>query len=124
MRSIALAIGCEIHPLNNLRVLAYLTHELGHSEEEKQAWYKHWVRSGLEQLEARLARDAETGRYCHGDTPGLADCFVVPQLYNARRFEVPTDGLTTLLRIDEACRALPAFREAAPENQPDAGGSR
>ena len=121
VRSIALAIACEIHPLNNLRVLAYLTNELGRSEEEKQAWYTHWVRGGLEQLEARLARDADTGSFCHGDTPSLADCFVVPQLYNARRFGVSTEGLTTLLRIDEACKALPAFREAAPENQPDAG---
>ncbi len=121
VRAIALQIACEIHPLGNLRVLGYLSDTLGCDEAAKKAWRSHWVRSGLEQLEMRLAHDAATGRFCHGDVPGLADCFVVPQLFNARRFDVPTDGLATLLRIENACCALPAFRDAAPENQPDAG---
>ncbi len=120
VRSIALSIACEIHPLNNLRVLAYLRDVLGLNEEGCRTWYRYWVRNGLEQVEVRLAHEPQTGRFCHGDAPGLADCCIVPQLYNARRFEVPTDRLPTLLRIDEACRSLSAFRQAAPENQPDA----
>ena len=119
-RSIALAIACEIHPLDNLRVLRYLLHTLGVTEAQKDAWYLHWLTEGLGALEARLARESATGRYCHGDTPTLADILLVPQLANARRVNADVAPYPTLTRIDAACRALPAFANAAPELQPDA----
>lgn len=120
VRALALAIACDIHPLDNLRVLQHLKNAMGHSQEEVDSWYRHWIAVGLSGLEARLAGDPRTGRFCHGDTPGLADALLVPQLYNARRMDCPLDGFPTLLRIDSACRDLPAFIAAAPENQPDA----
>ncbi|HNG66436.1 MAG TPA: maleylacetoacetate isomerase, partial [Thauera aminoaromatica] len=86
VRAIAQAIACDIHPVNNLRVLQYLTRELDASEEQKNAWYRHWIGVGLQAVEAMLAGDARTGAFCHGDTPGLADCCLVPQVFNARRF--------------------------------------
>ena len=120
VRSLALAIACEIHPVNNLRVLNYLTRTLGASEEAKVEWVRHWVALGLEALETRLANDPATGRFCHGDTPGLADCCLVPQLFNARRFGCNLAGYPTLLAIEECCSALEAFQRAAPARQPDA----
>jgi maleylacetoacetate isomerase len=120
VRGLAQAIACEMHPLNNLRVLQYLTGELGVSEARKTAWYHHWLSEGFRALELRLSRDAATGRFCHGDSPGLADLCLAPQLYNARRFEFPLEDFPTVLRIDEACGQLDAFRAAAPEAQPDA----
>jgi maleylacetoacetate isomerase len=120
VRSIALSIACEIHPLNNLRVLNYLLHTLGVSKEQKDGWYKYWIDVGFEALETRLAREAETGRFCHGDAPTLADICLVPQLANARRFDVDLTPYPTLTRIEAACKALPAFAAAAPERQPDA----
>jgi maleylpyruvate isomerase len=120
VRALALSIACEIHPLNNLRVLNYLTQELGASPEAKTQWYRHWVALGLEALEAELARSPFAGRFCHGDTPGLADCCLVPQLFNARRFDCDLKSYPTLLAIEESCLALEAFRDAAPERQPDA----
>jgi maleylacetoacetate isomerase len=120
VRAIALAIACDIHPLNNLRVLKYLTGDLGLSEDQKLAWYRHWVIVGFEALEPQLANDVATGRYCHGDQPGLADVALVPQVANARRFGVDLAPYPTIRRIDEACRQLAPFRSAAPENQPDA----
>ncbi|WP_459614667.1 maleylacetoacetate isomerase [Bordetella sp. 2513F-2] len=120
VRAIAQAIACDIHPLNNLRVLKYLKHELKVEEEAKNAWYRHWVMLGLESLEQMLAADAQTGRHCHGDAPTLADLCLVPQIYNARRFECDLSAFPTLVRIDAACLALPAFADAAPERQPDA----
>lgn len=120
VRALSQAIACEIHPLNNLRVLKYLSETLKASPEQKNEWYRHWVKLGLEALEAVLARDAETGRFCHGDTPGMADCCLIPQLYNARRFECDLSGYPTLLRIEAACAELPAFAAARPEAQPDA----
>jgi maleylacetoacetate isomerase len=119
VRSLALAVACDIHPLNNLRVLGRLK-AMGHSQEEVDDWYRHWIAVGLTALEAQLAGDQRTGRFCHGDAPGLADVLLVPQLANARRLACPLDGYPTLLRIDEACRALPAFAAAAPDRQPDA----
>jgi maleylacetoacetate isomerase len=86
VRSLAQAIACDIHPLNNLRVLRYLTNRLGLSDEARNDWYRHWVELGLTALEARLSTEPATGRFCHGDQPGLANCCLVPQLYNARRF--------------------------------------
>jgi maleylacetoacetate isomerase len=120
VRSLALLPACEIHPLNNLRVLNYLTGTLGLSEEQKLQWYQHWVITGFTALERRLATEPGTGRYCHGEAPTLADCVLVPQVANARRFKVDLEPFPTIRRIDEACRALEPFRQAAPENQPDA----
>lgn len=123
VRAIALDIACEIHPINNLRVLKYLTGQLGLSEEQKNAWYRHWVEVGLASVEARLTtgpQAALTGKFCHGEHPTLADCCLVPQVFNARRFGCRLDHVPTVVRIDAECRTLPAFVAAAPENQPDA----
>lgn len=120
VRSLALLVACEIHPLNNLRVLKYLTDVLQVTEVQKLAWYAHWVATGLEALERRLAAEPQTGVFCHGDVPGLADICLVPQLANARRFSVDLAPYPTLRRIDAACAALSAFEAALPANQPDA----
>ncbi|MCW2235719.1 maleylacetoacetate isomerase [Azospirillum canadense] len=120
VRGLALAVACDIHPLNNLRVLQHLKHGMGHFQAEVDSWYRHWIVVGLSALEAQLAREPQTGRFCHGDAPTLADVTLVPQLYNARRFGCDLSGYPTLLRIEEACLAIPAFAEAAPERQPDA----
>ena len=120
VRALAQAIACDPHPVNNLRVLQYLSQQLGISAEQKDAWYRHWVATGLQGLEALLADHPSTGRFCHGDTPTLADCCLVPQLYNARRFQCPLDAYPTIRRIAAACETLPAFQQAAPEVQPDA----
>ena len=120
IRAIAQTIACDIHPIDNLRVLQYLTREFGMSDAQKAAWYCHWVERGLAAVEKLLAGDARTGAFCHGDTPTLADCCLVPQVFNAQRFHCSMDGLPTIRRIVQHCNALDAFREAAPENQPDA----
>lgn len=120
VRALAQAVACDIHPLNNLRVLRYLTHELGVSEEQKNAWYSHWIDLGLQALEEMLAHSSASGRFCHGDTPTLADCCLVPQVFNARRFGCATQGYPTIERIVDACEQQPAFQQAAPAQQPDA----
>jgi maleylpyruvate isomerase len=120
VRGIALQIACDIHPLDNLRVLRYLLHTVGVTEEQKDAWYKYWIDVGLEALEIQLSRDAATGRFCHGDAPTLADVCLVPQLANARRVAMDLSPYPTLTRIETACRALPAFAAAEPSRQPDA----
>ena len=120
VRSIALLIACDIHPIDNLRVLRYLVGVLKVSEEQKNQWYAHWVDEGLKALEARLATDSKTGHFCHGETPTLADVCLVPQLANARRASIDLSPYPTLLRIDEACNALKPFADAAPAKQPDA----
>ena len=120
VRGIAQAIACDIHPIDNLRVLRYLLHTVGVDEAKKDAWYKYWIDVGLEALEKSLSQDTATGRFCHGDTPTLADIVLVPQLANARRVEMDLTPYPTLTRIESNCRALPAFAEAAPANQPDA----
>ncbi len=119
VRGLALQVACEIHPLNNVRVLGYLVKTLGVTEEQKMAWYRHWIAEGLAALETALARDPATGTFCHGSTPSLADICLVPQVANARRFDCPLDPYPTVRRIDAACLALPAFDKARPENQPD-----
>ncbi|HET8585781.1 MAG TPA: maleylacetoacetate isomerase, partial [Casimicrobiaceae bacterium] len=103
VRSIALAIACEIHPLNNLRVLNYLVGTLGVSREQKDGWYRYWIDVGFEALEKSLSRDPSTGRFCHGDAPTLADVCLVPQLANARRFSIDLSPYPTLVRIESEC---------------------
>jgi maleylacetoacetate isomerase len=120
VRALALAIACEIHPLNNLRVLGYLTTTLGVSEEQKNAWYRHWVETGLATVEAMLADDPHTGSFCHGDAPTLADVLLVPQIFNAQRFNCRLDQVPTVMRIHERCLAVPAFAKSVPAEQPDA----
>ena len=120
VRSLALAVACDIHPLNNLRVLLYLKKTLGVADEQKDGWYKYWIDVGLEAIELRVSREAATGRFCHGDAPTLADIFLVPQLANARRMAIDMTPYPTLTGIESACLALPAFAAAAPEKQPDA----
>lgn len=120
VRSIALSIACDIHPLNNLRVLRYLVRELKVSEEDKNGWYRHWCEQGLASLESMLDRDARVGRFCFGDTPTLADCCLIPQIANAQRLDCNLSNMPTIMRINEACLALDAFVHALPSNQPDA----
>jgi maleylpyruvate isomerase len=120
VRSIAQVIACDIHPLNNLRVLKYLTGTLGASEDAKNAWYRHWIELGLAAIEARLAADTRTGSFCHGATPTLADICLVPQLANARRYDFSIEAYPTLGRIESHCLVLDAFARAAPARQPDA----
>jgi len=120
VRALAQTIACEIHPLNNTRVLNYLSGVMGASDEAKNAWYQHWVAEGFKSLEARLAGHPATGRFCHGDTPGVADCCLVPQMFNARRLKCDLAPYPTLVAIDRNCQALEAFQRAAPERQPDA----
>ena len=119
VRSLALLVACEIHPLNNPRVLNYLTGKLGITEEQKLEWYHHWVKAGFTPLEKRLASEPETERFCHGDAPGFADCALVPQVANANRFKVDLSAFPTIVRINDECLKLAAFQKAAPQNQPD-----
>ncbi len=118
VRALALDIACEIHPLNNLRVLRYLVRDMRLSDDDKNRWYRHWCETGLETVERQLA--AQPGRYCHGDTPTLADCVLVPQIFNARRFDCRLDHLPNVLRVHDACMALEAFAKTAPAFCPDA----
>jgi len=117
VRALSLSIACEIHPLNNLRVLGYLTRTLGVHTDAKNDWYRHWVALGLAALESEI-ESGPPGSFCHGDTPSLADCCLIPQLFNARRFECDLSGYPRLLAIEERCASLPAFRDAAPDRQP------
>lgn len=119
VRTIAQFIACDIHPLDNLRVLKYLKHEMKVGEDAKNTWYKHWVEVGLTAVEAMLAGHPDTGRYCHGDQPTFADLCLVPQVANARRFDCSLDAMPNIVRIDAACAELTAFQKAAPANQPD-----
>jgi maleylpyruvate isomerase len=120
VRSLAMIVAAEIHPLNNVRVLKYLTEVLQVTEAQKLAWYAHWVSTGFAALERRLAEEPGTGRFCHGDRPTLADIALVPQVSNARRFAVDLTPYPTIVRIDATCRELPAFQRAEPAVQPDA----
>ncbi len=115
VRAMAMTIACDIHPLNNLRVLKYLGSQLGVEEPQRNAWYAHWITEGLAPLEALAAPRA--GEFLFGDQPTLADICLVPQLFNARRFDVPLDSFPTLLRADENARAFDAFAAAHPDQQ-------
>ena len=118
VRGLAMDIACEIHPLNNLRVLRYLVRDLKVSEDDKNRWYRHWVETGLEVVERQLA--ARPGTYCHGETPTLADCVLVPQIFNARRFDCRLDHVPQVMRVFDACMKLDAFELTRPEACPDA----
>lgn len=119
VRSIAYLIACEIHPLNNLRVLQHLKRTLGQNEEGINAWYRHWIGDGLGKVEAELARPG-TGKFSHGDAPSLADCCLVPQIFNAKRYSSDLAPYPITLRVFEECMKLEAFDRAQPSKQPDA----
>ena len=120
VRAIAQLIACDIHPLDNLRVMQYLERECSVSAEDRERWMKHWIVSGFDALERLLGDNPWTGKYCAGDTPGMADACLVPQVYNALRIGLPLYAWPTIRRIHAACEELPAFRDAAPDAQPDA----
>ena len=121
VRALAQLIACEIHPLNNLRVLKYLVRELKVEEEAKNTWYRHWVRDGLEAYERKL-QQLPASKFSYGDTPTLADCLLVPQIANGRRFDVDFQGLPRTMAAHDACMALPAFQKAQPSSCPDNEG--
>ncbi len=118
VRSVCNLVACDIHPINNLRVLNYLTQTLGHDDGQKKEWYHYWITQGFDALEKLVSQQA--GRYCQGDTVTLADAFVIPQIWNARRFHCPMDAYPVLQRIYDNAMQLPAFQNAAPAAQPDA----
>ncbi len=120
VRSLAHAVALDIHPVNNLRILFALRDRFGADEAAQADWFRHWVAEGFTAIEARLAQELETGSFCHGEVPGLADLCLVGQCLNNRRFDVDMSPYPTIARIHAACMALPPFAEAAPENQPDA----
>ena len=119
VRALSLIVACEIHPLNNLRVLQHLKRALGQGEEQVNGWYRHWIADGLAKLELALG-DAGTGRYSHGDTPTMADCCLVPQVFNAQRYQCDTTPYPTVMRVHAECMKLDAFARAQPGKQPDA----
>lgn len=120
VRAMALAVACEIHPIQNLRVLSYLRNELKQPESEANRWAQHWIGLGFAALEQMILTAPKRGKFCFGEAPTLADLCLVPQVANARRFGCDISGYPTLVRIDAHCATLPAFVKAAPENQPDA----
>jgi maleylacetoacetate isomerase len=120
VRALSQVVGCDIHPIGNLRVLQHLGSQFDADDEQKAIWMRHWVATGLQAMETMLADSEHTGHFCHGDTPTMADACLVPQVYNARRWKVPLGNYPTILRIDAVCDALDAFRDATPEHQPDA----
>jgi maleylpyruvate isomerase len=120
VRALAYAIACEVHPVNNLRVLAHLKSAFGADDAATADWFRHWVRETFDPLEVMLAGDPRTGRFCHGDTPGLADVCLYAQVLNNRRFGIEMASYPTIARIFDACAALDAFARAGPERQPDA----
>lgn len=120
VRALAQQVACDIHPLNNLRIMQFFDHEWNVPQPERDEWTLHWMRTGFAALEQMLIGSFDTGRFCHGAEPGLADCCLVPQMCNARRFHLDLAPYPTLRRIEQACLALPAFDAARPENQPDA----
>ncbi|MFQ5954092.1 MAG: maleylacetoacetate isomerase, partial [Kiloniellales bacterium] len=119
VRALAQAVACDIHPLNNLRVLKYLARDLGLDEAKRLTWYRHWIATGLAALEALTTGHPATATYCHGERPTMADICLVPQIFNAKRYDCPLDAYPTLTRIFDTCMALPAFDKAQPAKQPD-----
>ncbi|HEV7164133.1 MAG TPA: maleylacetoacetate isomerase [Gammaproteobacteria bacterium] len=119
VRALALVVACDIHPLTNQRILKYLEKEYALDEAQRKRWIQHWVTEGFGPLEKLLADDLATGKCCHGDTPTIADVFLVPQMFSARRFDTDLSPFPTLQRINEHCLTLKAFIDAAPDKQPD-----
>jgi len=119
VRALAQTIVCDTHPIMNLRVLKYLKGPMGLSEEQKMEWYRHWMGEGMAALEAHLERDGDMGRFCYGDTPTLADCCLLPQVFNAQRFDIDLAPYPNVARIAANCADLPAFKAAHPSAQPD-----
>ena len=120
VRALSLLIACEIHPVNNLRVLQHLKRALGQSEEQVNAWYAHWIADGLAKFEAELGGSAATGRFSHADAPSMIDCCLVPQIFNAKRYQCDLAPYPLTMRVFEACMKLDAFDRAQPSKQPDA----
>lgn len=120
VRSLAQLIACDIHPLNNLSVLQYLEREAGQAQQQRDAWVRHWIVQGFEALEVLLAENPSTGDFCEGELPSMADCCLIPQVYNAQRFGVDLAPYPTIRRINDYCLGLPEFDAARPERQPDA----
>ena len=120
VRALSLIIACEIHPLNNARTLAHLRKAMNQTEDQVNAWYRHWVADGLAKFEASLARFPGTGRFCHGEAPTMADCCLIPQVFNAQRFDCDTKPYPTVMRVFDECMKLEAFDRAQPAKQPDA----
>jgi maleylacetoacetate isomerase len=119
VRGLAAIVACDIHPINNLRVLRYLQRPLGHDHAAIETWYNHWIAEGFAALERLLAGDAHTGRFCHEDRPGLADIALVPQVVNSERYRLDLSPYPTITRIFDTCMTLNAFAAAHPERQPD-----
>ena len=120
VRALSLIVACEIHPLNNARTLAHLRKAMNQTDEQVNAWYRHWVADGLAKVEASLAHFPGSGRFCHGDAPTMADCCLIPQVFNAKRFDCDTQPYPTVMRIFDECMKLEAFDRAQPAKQPDA----
>ena len=120
VRSLSGLVACEIHPLNNLRTLQYLKRALGQNEEQVNGWYRHWIADGLGRLEADLVNGERTGKFSHGDAPTMADCCLVPQIFNAKRYDCDLAPYGQVMRIFDACMKLDAFERAQPSKQPDA----
>jgi maleylacetoacetate isomerase len=119
VRALAEIVACDIHPINNLRVLRYLMHSLGHDEAAIATWYNHWIDAGFQAFERLLVGDPRTGAFCHGDMPGIADIALVPQVVNAERYRLDLAPYPTIARIHQSCMALEAFAAAHPDRQPD-----
>jgi len=120
VRSLSMLIACEIHPVNNLRVLQHLKRALGQNEAQVNAWYRHWIADGLGKFEADLLRAPGPGKFCHGDAPGMADCCLVPQIFNAQRYQCDTSAYPATMRVFAECMKVEAFDRAQPAKQPDA----
>ena len=120
VRALAQDIACEIHPLNNLRVLRFLEHSMGQNQEQRDRWYHHWIETGLEVVERQLRNHPATVRFAHGDAPGLFECVLIPQIFNAQRFKCRLDHVPTVMRIFENCMLLEAFEATQPSKCPDA----
>jgi maleylacetoacetate isomerase len=120
VRALSQVVACDIHPIGNLRVFQQLGSQFGADDAQKAEWMRHWIAAGFKALENMLANSKDTGHFCHGNTPTMADICLVPQVYNARRWKVPLGDYPTILRIDAVCDALDAFKDATPERQPDA----
>jgi maleylpyruvate isomerase len=120
VRQLSYAVACDIHPVNNLRVLNYLRKDLNHDEDTVLGWTRHWIALGFDAIETMLSSSPDTGRFCHGETPTMADVCLIPQMANARRAKMDVSAWPTMHRIEQTALALPAFERALPQNQPDA----